>query len=682
MAAGSGHLLAQDEDPFLWLEEVDGEKALGWVEARNRESLEILKNRDDYWELYNKNLEIYNSRERIPSPSLRGNFVYNFWQDENHERGIWRRSTRESYLEGKPDWDILLDLDEMSLKDDVQWVFKGASGLFPDYSRFIVSLSKGGGDAVELREFEINGKTFLDEGFSLPESKSGASWIDRNRLLVASDFGEGTTTTSGYPRQVKIWERGTHIDNARLIFEGDATDVGSFGTVINRLDKQYVIIIRAITFYTSHIHVYRNGRTQRLDFPEDANFVDILDDQVILSLKSDWKTRIGTFRQGSLVSVSFPALIQGRHEINLIVLPDEKSSITSASASLDNLVVNMLTNVRSELYRYTFENGEWIPAKVDTPDHGAINIGSVDNHSDEYFFYYENFLTPSSLYLGNARDNTTRLIQSLPAFFDAGNYEVWQYETSSADGTIVPYFVVGPKNMQYNHMNPTLLYAYGGFEVSMLPFYSAVFGNSWLEKGGVFVLANIRGGGEFGPSWHQSGLKENRQKVFDDFHAVAESIIKKGITSGKHLGIQGGSNGGLLVGVAFTQRPELYGAVVCQVPLLDMRRYNRLLAGASWMGEYGNPDIPEEWEFIKEYSPYHNLKVNKPYPAVFFTTSTRDDRVHPGHARKMVARMREMGYKVYYFENTEGGHAGASTNEQRAKTSALGFTYLLMKLRF
>jgi prolyl oligopeptidase len=680
MAAGINNPMAGDEDPYIWLEEVEGPEALEWVENKNRLSLGILKNQELYKDLFEKNLEILNSRDRIPTPSILGDYIYNFWQDAEHVRGIWRRCTKESYLGGEPRWEILLDIDKMSETDGIQWVFRGATGLYPDYTRFMVSLSRGGGDAVVIREFDPQTRTFPQDGFSLPEAKGGVNWLDGDRLIVASDFGEGSMTTSGYPRQVKIWERGTPVEKARLVFEGEYTDVGTFGYVLRKAGRQYNIISRAMTFYTSSYHILENGRTTRLDIPEDAEIVTILNENLIINLKSDWETSSGKFRQGALVSVAYAPLLQGRHQITLVTQPDESSSIASVSSTLNRLIVNKLNNVRSELFVYTYRNGNWMSSEVDTPDHGTISIGSVDNNSDEYFFWYEDFLTPSSLYFACASKNSVKKLQSLPSFFDQGKYTVHQYEARSADGTMVPYFVVGPENMEYSGKNPTLLYAYGGFEVSMRPFYSAVFGTSWLEKGGVFVLANIRGGGEFGPRWHQAGLKENRQRVFDDFHAVAEDLIDREITSPRHLGIQGGSNGGLLVGVAFTQRPDLYGAVVCQVPLLDMKRYNKLLAGASWMGEYGNPDIPEEWEYIRKYSPYHNLKEGQPYPEVFFTTSTRDDRVHPGHARKMVARMTDMGYDVYYFENTEGGHAGASTNEQRARSSALGFTYLWMKL--
>jgi prolyl oligopeptidase len=526
----------------------------------------------------------------------------------------------------------------------------------------------------------VNTRSFVEGGFYIPESKGGVSWYDRNTLYVSSDFGEGTLTTSGYPRQVKRWQRGTTLESAELIFEGKTTDVIVSGGVMNRPDRKYVFAVRSVDFFNFEYYLYEGGRQVRLEIPPDARISNILQGQLVVNLKSDWVVGNKVFKQGSLVSMDYTSAIEGNYKPILIVEPDERSSIASVSSTENVLLVGRLTNVVSELYSYKYDNGRWRERKLNVPQMGAINIGSSDDKSDNFFFYYQNFLTPSSLYYANAAENTHRLIQSTPAYFDSAGLKVVQHEARSADGTMIPYFVVGRENMQLDGSNPTLLAAYGGFEVSRLPFYSGIVGNSWLEKGGVYVLANIRGGGEFGPSWHQAGLKENRQRVFDDFHAVAEDLIARGITSGRRLGIQGGSNGGLLVGVAFTQRPELYNAVVCQVPLLDMQRYNKLLAGASWMGEYGNPDVPEEWAFIKKYSPYHNLKKNLEYPVVFFTTSTRDDRVHPGHARKMVAKMIDMGYTVYYYENTEGGHAGASTNEQRAMSSALGYTYLHMKL--
>jgi prolyl oligopeptidase len=424
-----------------------------------------------------------------------------------------------------------------------------------------------------------------------------------------------------------------------------------------------------------------NNKAIALDIPEDASTNGILNNQLIVKIKSDWTVNDKTYKTGTLISLNFTELLKGNKDIQVIIEPDEFSSISRVSTTKNKLLLDLLTNVTSQLYIYSFNNGNWSSQKVDAPDFGTISIVSTDDLSDQYFFNFQNFITPSTLYSANANDNTFKVYKSLPAFFDANNYEIKQFKAKSKDGTMIPYFMVASKDIKNDGTNPTLILAYGGFEISSKPFYASTYGTAWLEKGGVFVLANIRGGGEFGPKWHQDGLKEKRQNVFDDLYAVSEDLITKKITYPKHLGVMGGSNGGLLVGVAFTQRPDLYNAVVCEVPLLDMQRYNKLLAGASWMGEYGNPDVPEEWEYIKKYSPYQNLKEGMDYPEVYFGTSTRDDRVHPGHARKMVAKMNDMGYKTYYYENTEGGHAGSSTNEQSAKSDALTFSYLLMKLK-
>jgi prolyl oligopeptidase len=669
---------SQTEDPYLWLEDVDNEKALEWVENWNEKSLDVLTSQEDYEELHEQNLKILNSTDRIASPSIYGEYIYNFWQDQDYQRGIWRRTTRESYLSGSPDWEILLNIDELSEKDGVKWVFKGATGLFPDYNRFLVSLSKGGGDAVIIREYDVSSKSFVENGFYIPEAKGSVSWIDKNTLMVSTDFGEGVTT-SGYPTQVKIWKRGTKLENAREVFKGSEEDMGIWGYTLPTVEKVYQLIMHRTSFYEGSYYFIENEKLVKPELPEDIDLTTIFDGKAIFQLKSTWEINNKTFQQGCVISIPYHDLIDGKTNFELVVQPDEKSSITSITNTKDRLLVNMLVNVKSELYAYKYNNG-WQNEKIDAPDFGAISLGAADEFSNSYFFYFQNFLEPSTLYYGDASTGKFSKVKSLPSWFDTEKMEVEQFEAVSKDGTRIPYFVVHAKNMKRNGENPTLLYAYGGFEVPMLPGYSAITGTNWLEQGGVYVLANIRGGGEFGPKWHQAGLKENRQRVYDDFHAVAEDLMKRDITSSEKLGIYGGSNGGLLVGVAFTQRPDLYGAVVSAVPLLDMKRYNKLLAGASWMAEYGNPDIPEEWEFIKEYSPYHNLEKGKNYPEVFFTTSTRDDRVHPGHARKMVAKMSDMGYDIYYFENTEGGHAGASTNEQRARMYALIYSYLQMKL--
>jgi prolyl oligopeptidase len=680
LVSSSLHLRAQ-EDKYLWLEEVDGAKALEFVNAQNKASIAILSKEKNYQSFYDKSLEIYNSSDRIAYPSVYGKYVYNFWQDKDHERGIWRRCLLESYKNGKLDWETLLDIDELSRSEETKWVYKGASGLFPSYDRFLINLSNGGGDAVAIREFDVNEKQFIDNGFFIDEAKGEAAYVDENTLIVSTNFGEGTMTTSGYPRQVRIWKRGTPIKEARLIYEGETTDVGTWGSTIRDEEKSYSIIYRGLTTFTNRKLVWINDKIIPLDIPSDCSFNGLLKNQVIIQLKSDWKPAAKNYKKGALLSLNFTELLKGKKEVSLVIEPDEFSSISQVSATKNHLLVNLLTNVTSQLYVFTFGNGKWTNKKVNAPAFGTISIVSADEFTDQYFFDFENFITPSTLYAADADAQSVNALKSLPAYFDAGKYEVKQFKARSKDGTLVPYFMVSEKDMKYDGTNPALLYAYGGFEISSQPFYAATFGIAWLEKGGVFVLANIRGGGEFGPKWHREGMKEKRQNVFDDFYAVSEDLIARKVTSSKHLGILGGSNGGLLVGVAFTQRPELYNAVVCEVPLLDMKRYSKLLAGASWMGEYGNPDIPREWSYIRKYSPYQNLKAGINYPEVFFTTSTRDDRVHPGHARKMVAKMNEMGYKAYYYENTEGGHAGSSTNEQSAKQNALLFSYLWMKLK-
>ncbi|MEO0582027.1 MAG: prolyl oligopeptidase family serine peptidase [Bacteroidota bacterium] len=678
MAITSQHTHAQEADPYLWLEEVDGEKALKWAEEWSSKTTKKLSSHPDYDQVFDQSLEVLNSDERIVAPSIINDQIFNFWQDADNPRGIWRYTTAISYLNGEPEWEVLLDLDKMSEEDDIKWVFKGATGLYPDYERFLVSLSKGGGDAVEVREFDLESKRFVEDGFFLPEAKGGMSWINENEVIVATDFGDGMTT-SGYPKQVKAWKRGTSLDEARLLFEGEETDVIASGFVLNTPESNYTMILQKPSFFLQRYYGVIDGDIRRIEIPEDAEIESIFKGMMIVNLKSDWAIGGKEFVQGSVLSIDYQAFLDGKRNFEVIFKPDAKTSVQGISRTANYLLFDVLSNVRSELYAYS-KGDTWQAKKLQTPAFGRVAIGSTSSKSDQFFYYNTGFLEPSTLYYAHAQKDEHQKIKSLPSFFPSEKYQVLQMEAKSKDGTQIPYFVVASKDFKRNGQNPTYLYAYGGFEVSLRPFYSATMGRAWLEKGGVYVLANIRGGGEFGPKWHQAGLKENRQRVYEDFHAVAESLIENKITTADQLGIGGGSNGGLLVGVAFTQRPDLYKAVVCQVPLLDMKRYNKLLAGASWMGEYGDPDIEEEWAYIKEYSPYHNLKEDGKYPKVYFSTSTRDDRVHPGHARKMVAKMTEMGHEVLYYENTEGGHAGSSTNEQRAKASALMYSYLYSQL--
>lgn len=647
----------------------------------NSVTMKALAGRSEYRELYRQCLEVLDSKEKIAHPSIRGDYIYNFWKDRSHPRGIWRRAARNGYLSGKPRWETLIDFDRLSQQDGVHWDFHGATGLYPKFDRFLIHLSPGGGDADVIREYDANRRTFVEEGFTMERSKGGAVYLDRDTLLVSRDFGPGTLTASGYPRQVRLWRRATDIGMAPVLLEASDSDVRVAPYILETAQRSYVFVFQSHTFYRNTFFAFERGRLVKLAVPQDAMIVEMVLGQVIIKLKSDWKVGGRIFRQGSLVSADYAKLVEGKQDLKLIFHPDSRSSIQSSMATKNRLVVGVLSDVKGRLHSYRLSHGRWQGSSLRTPECGAVTLGSADLNSDKFFLYLEDFLTPSTLHYADAAIGSMRRVKSLPEFFDGSKYRSWQHWAISRDGTKIPYFVVGPKDMKLNGRNPTLLYAYGGFQVSQIPYYLGTAGRCWLERGGVYVLANIRGGGEFGPRWHKAGLKEKRQKVFDDFYAVAQDLAKQKITSPRHLGIKGGSNGGLLVGVAMTQRPELFRAVVCGVPLLDMKRYHKLLAGASWMAEYGDPDRPEEWAYIRKYSPYHNLKKDMNYPEVLFLTSTRDDRVHPGHARKMAARMKAMGYRVRYYENIEGGHGASSTNAQMARRLALEFTFLLRNLK-
>jgi prolyl oligopeptidase len=672
---------AQDAvDPNLWLEEIDGTKALKWVKEQDTLTTAALEKFSDFQKINKKNFEIYNSKERIASPEIHGNYIYNFWQDEKNERGVWRRTTFTEYMKAAPNWEILLDIDSLSKGDTVKWVFHGANFLRPNNDRCIVSLSRGGGDADIKREFDLSAKQFMKDGFSLPEAKGSVSWKDMNTLYVMTNFGEKSLTESGYPRIAKIWKRGTPLEEAKTVFEGESKDVSVSAYTAFTPERNFDFVQRGITFYTSHIYAIENGALAKLDIQDDAQFDGIFKNQLLLELKTEWNIGGKLYPQGALVSIDYDAFLNGNRNFDIVVKPDAHSSIVSVDNTKNYLLVDMLTNVRSELYRYIFKEGKWSSEKVDAPDFGTIRISSTDDFTDRYFFTYAGFLTPTSQYFVSP-DNKIQKVKSLPEYFDGNNYEVNQFEAPSKDGIHIPYFLIHKKGLTFDGSSPTLLYAYGGFEISMQPSYSGVVGTAWLERGGIYAFANLRGGGEFGPQWHLSAIKENRQKVNDDMIAVSEDLIARKITSSKHLGIQGGSNGGLLVGSVYTQRPQLYGAVVCQVPLLDMKRYNKLLAGASWMAEYGNPDVPEEWNYISKYSPYQNVSAEKKYPKILLMTSTRDDRVHPGHARKMAALLQSKNIPYYFYENTEGGHSAGVTNKQRAFETALVYAYLWMQLK-
>ncbi len=672
---------ALKDDPYIWLEEVEGQKALDWVKEQNKKSTDKLAQSPEFIELKKRLLAIMDSKEKIPYVSKHGKYYYNFWKDQNAVRGVWRRTSFEEYKKPNPDWETVLDVDKLAADEKANWVWHGASVLKPERDRCLVFLSRGGADANVMREFDLNKKEFVKDGFTLPEAKMRVSWRNRDTLYVGTDFGPGSMTKSGYPRLVKEWKRGTDLKDAKLVFEGKESDVSVSASVAHDHGYVYEWISRAPSFFTSEEFILRDGKWLKIDKPDDAN-IGTFGKYALISLRTDWTVGGKTYKAGAYLIEELDDYLKGERNFEVLFEPTERKSMESSSDSKNYLFITELDNVASRPYLLVKEGEVWKRSKFDAPGFGTISVHGIDSdESDEYFMYLTDFLTPSTVYWGNAAKPGKEEIKKEPVFFKADDLQIQQFECISKDGTKIPYFQVGKKDLKLDGSNPTLLYGYGGFEVPMLASYNPKVGAAWLERGGVYVLANIRGGSEFGPKWHEAARKENRQRAYDDFIAVAEDLIARKVTAKEHLGIRGASNGGLLMGVMLTQRPDLFGAIHCGVPLLDMRRYNKLLAGASWMDEYGDPDKPEEWAYISKYSPYQNLQKDKKYPPILFTTSTRDDRVHPGHARKMVARMKELGHDVTYYENIEGGHGAAANNEQAAFMDALAYEFLWNKLK-
>lgn len=679
-----------EDDPYLWLEGIDDDKALDWVRNQNQATADRLKSGPLFEELYTQAKAILNSASRLPNVYQDEGWLYNFWRDEKNPRGVFRRTTLQGFAVEDPAWEVVLDIDALAKKEQQQWVFKGMRCLPKHPQHCLIRLSPGGGDAVVVREFNAVTRTFVENGFRLPLAKGSASWIDANTLFVATDFGEGSMTSSGYPSIVKRWQRGTPLAAASLIHQGDLNSVSVSAFRMHSAGPDIDMVREGTTFWTSERYQLVDGNKHKLELPPSATINGAFQGRLIISLKEPW-TRAGTtYRQGAVLIADTTALTAGGNgKIEVMIEPDDTTVVQSVTPTDATVLVTVLENVRGKIYRYTpGSEGRWERKLVGFPDNGSLQITSTDDASGNFFARYESFTSPPALYYVTPADWQPQKVKSQAPTFDGSGYQTEQYFATSADGTRVPYFVVLPRDVQLDGNNPTHIFSYGGFRNSLTPSYSGsyeklsgAYGKLWLDRGGVFVLANIRGGGEFGPAWHAAALKQNRYLAFEDFEAVAEDLIKRNITSPKHLGIEGRSNGGLLVSATMTRRPELYGAVICGVPLADMKRYHKLLAGASWMAEYGDPDIPAEWEYIKEYSPYHNLSADVEYPAVFFYTSTRDDRVHPGHARKMAARMQALGHEVWYYENMEGGHGGSSTNDQLAYRLALAYTHLWTQLK-
>jgi prolyl oligopeptidase len=689
--ASAAHAQAASEtpagdDPYAWLEDVGGDRALGWVREQNAEAEAELASTPAFKRLEADILAILDSDEKIPGVQKIGAHYYNFWKDRQNPRGLWRRTTLDEYRKPKPQWETVIDLDALNKAEGENWVWHGADCLKPQYTRCLVALSRGGADADVTREFDLSTRSWVEGGFFRKEAKGALGWIDADNVYVYTDFGpaadgRSSMTSSGYPRIVKQWKRGTPIESAGVVYEGTADDMYIAAMHDHTPGFQRDFVSRTIAFYNDELYLRgADGKLTKVDVPNSVN-KSVHREWLTLELREPWTVGGKAYQAGSLLATNFDDFMAGKREFAVLFEPTQNSSLAGYTWTKSHLVLNVLQDVKSALSVLTPADGEWKrTAFVGAPAIGTVAVSAVDeDESDAVWLTATDFLTPTTLSLVQIGQAPEKL-KSNPVFFDGSNAVVEQHFATSKDGTRVPYFLVRPKDLALDGKAPTLLYGYGGFEISLTPTYSGGVGKGWLEKGGVYALANIRGGGEYGPRWHQAALKANRHKAYEDFAAVADDLVARKITSPAHLGTQGGSNGGLLMGNMITQYPDKFGAVVVQVPLLDMKRYSHLLAGASWMAEYGNPDKPEEWAYIRTFSPYHLFDPAKDYPPTLFTTSTRDDRVHPGHARKMMALMQAAGKNVRYYENIEGGHGGAADNRQSAHMNALAYTFLWQQL--
>lgn len=667
------------EEALLWLEEIEGEQALTWVRQQNDTTLKALTSDPRYQEYEQEALQILTASDRITYGTLRGEFVYNFWRDKEHVRGIWRRTRLEKFRSKQRDWETLLDIDQLAKDENENWIYKGVDCLAPDYDRCIIELAPGGTDTAVYREFDVPSQSFVKEGFEVPLAKTNLCWENRDHLLIATDWGEGSMNTSGYARILKRWKRGTPLSAAKTLLETGMEETFIYPIDLHHGERQVCFVLRGHDFYHFSFYlVLETGELKQLPLPQKSSISGLFQDQVLVELKEEWRD----FNPGALVSFSLTDF-QQTGEINQVLPlfdPGQAGTVSQVRCAKDAIYITGIEHVSSQIREFTFNENKWQGRLIPWGENDVISIHSSDNNSNHLLMSRDGFLQPSTLYYVDFSKDVEEPIQSTPARFDTSGLKVEKNFAISKDGTDVPYFIVYREDIKLDHSTPVLQYGYGGFEISILPHYSPLLGKLWLEKGGAYVLANIRGGGEYGPRWHDSALLENRQRAFDDFYAVAEAVQSRGFSAPKHYGAMGRSNGGLLMGVALTQRPELFNAIVCGVPLLDMKRFNKLLAGASWMAEYGNPDLPEQWAYLQKYSPLQNLKEGQAYPKVYFFTSTKDDRVHPGHARKMAARMEQMGYDFYYYENIEGGHKGTANQKQEAMLSSLEYLYLMQQL--
>ena len=675
---------APADDPYVWLEPLENPQVMTWVREQNTRTLTALEADARYPGLLKEATAVAQSADRLPQPRIIGGAVLDFWQDARHVRGIWRRSTLGAFVAGKPHWRTVLDLDALSASEKANWVWKDADCDPLRGARCMVYLSDGGEDAIVAREFDLAQGRFVKGGFQLPRAKLRTSWEDRDTLLVASEWTAGDLTDSGYPYIVKRWRRGQPLAAATEIFRGAAHD-GGYGvtpmTVTDGHGRAVSLIQRPLSTFEAETYLVSPKSTQRLDVPLKLDVGPMVDGQLVLRLAQDWSRGAQVLAAGSVVAIDVAAARKAPANLQPVVVfaPGPREAVKELGSTRDSLVLTTLDTVRGR--GATFRRGKdgtWTRTSLSLPDNVAVSLGDTDLHGATVILRVEGFLTPPALWV--AGDTVARPFLTQPPLFDASRDAVEQFETASSDGTMVPYFVVHPREAARDGHNAAILNAYGGFEISEVPHYSAVLGKLWLERGGTYVLANIRGGGEFGPAWHEAGLKTHRQKIYDDFAAVARDLAHRGIADADHLGISGGSNGGLLMGVEMTQHPELFHAVEIAVPLLDMLRFESIQAGASWVGEYGSVSVPEEKAFLASISPYANLRKGVAYPEPFVWTTTKDDRVGPQHARKFAARLAEYGIPYYFYEVTEGGHGAGANLQETARTRALTYTYFMRRL--
>lgn len=681
--SGADGIPGPEQDPYIFLEEARSPEALDWVAKENERTLAAFEADPRYAQLKAEALAIFNSDERVPGVAFTPHGMINFWQDAKNPKGLLRRTTLESWRTDKPEWETILDIDALAKAEGKEWVYAGLSCLPPEGTHCMVSLSDGGKDASLAREFDMSTKSFVEGGFVLDESQGGAEWIERDTMLISRNFSPETTTESEYPFTTRLWKRGTRIEDAPEIFRGEKTDVSAGATVLRdgsgTIHGRYAY--RGISFHERLYYFEKDGAWLQLDLPSKASPYGIIAGQILFSTDEEWTRGDQTFAADSLVSADLEAWKADPNgvKMTLVWAPGERQTKLGAQTTKNSLFVQLLDNVRGRVLKFDYADGKWTSQQLALPDNATVGIAASSDETDEIMFTSTDFLSPGTWYY--AKDGTTlEQVKRGPEYFDAAGMDVEQHEATSKDGTKIPYFIVKPKGMVLDGSTATLLTGYGGFQVPRLPGYLGSTGKLWVEKGGAYVLANMRGGGEFGPMWHQTAIRENKQRTWDDFIAVGEDLVKRGFTSPKHLGIQGGSQGGLLVGTFFTQRPDLLNAAIVQIPLFDMLRYHLIGRGASWIGEYGDPRIPEQRAWIEGYSPYQKIVEGVDYPSPFLWASTADDRTHPAHARKGAAKLKELGQPYYYFEDTTGGHSGGVDNDQRAKLQALQFVYLMQRL--